>query len=55
MPAVSTINPEEKEFVVDAGASMNMVSKKDLNNAESDTEDIENSDDGDESQLRSAS
>ena len=31
MPAASTINPEEREFVVDSGASMHMVSKKDLN------------------------
>ena len=34
MPAASTIKPEEREFVVDCGASMHMVSKKDLNSAE---------------------
>ena len=33
----STIKPEEKEFVVDSGASMHMISKKDLSNAEMDT------------------
>ena len=35
--AASTINPEEREFVVDSGASMHMVSKKDLNSAELET------------------
>ena len=34
LPAESTIKPEEREFVVDSGASMHMVSKKDLNKAE---------------------
>ena len=34
MPAASTIKPEEREFVVDSGASMHMVSKKDLNSAD---------------------
>ena len=29
--------PEEREFVVDSGASMHMISKKDLNSAEMDT------------------
>ena len=29
--------PEEREFVVDSGASMHMISKKDLNDAEMDT------------------
>ena len=33
LPAASTIKPEEREFVVDSGASMHMVSKKDLNKA----------------------
>ena len=33
----STIQPEEKEFVVDSGASMHMTSKKDLNSAELET------------------
>ena len=37
MPAASTINPEEIEFVVDSGASMHMVSKKDLDKAELET------------------
>ena len=31
LTASSTITPEEREFVVDSGASMHMVSKKDLN------------------------
>ena len=34
LPAASTKEPEEREFVVDSGASMHMVSKKDLNSAE---------------------
>ena len=36
LPA-STLKPEEREFVVDSGASMHMISKKDLGNAEMDT------------------
>ena len=36
LPA-STLKPEEREFVVDSGASMHMISKKDLNPAEMDT------------------
>ena len=36
MPA-STLKPEEREFVVDSGASMHMISKKGLNFAEMDT------------------
>ena len=36
LPA-STIKPEEREFVVDSGASMHMISKKDLSDAEMDT------------------
>ena len=36
LPA-STLKPEEREFVVDSGASMNMISKKDLSKAEMDT------------------
>ena len=36
-PAASTKEPEEREFVVDSGASMHMVSKKDLNFAELET------------------
>ena len=35
--AASTKEPEEREFVVDFGASMHMVSKKDLNSAELET------------------
>ena len=33
----STLKPEEREFVVDSGASMHMISKKDLSNTEMDT------------------
>ena len=33
----SSLKPEEPEFVVDSGASMHMISKKDLSNAEMDT------------------
>ena len=36
LPA-STLKPEEREFVVDSGTSMHMISKKDLSNAEMDT------------------
>ena len=36
-PSASTINPEEIEFVVDSGASMHMVSKKDLDEVELET------------------
>ena len=36
LPA-STLKPEERQFVVDSGASMHMISKKDLSNAEMDT------------------
>ena len=35
LPA-STLKPEEREFVVDSGASMHMISKKDLDDAEMD-------------------
>ena len=31
LPAASTIKREDREFVVDSGARMHMVSKKDLN------------------------
>ena len=34
MPATSTVNPEERENVEDSGASMHMISKKDLDTAE---------------------
>ena len=37
LPAPSNLKPEEREFVVDTGASMHMTSKKYLNNAEMDT------------------
>ena len=37
LPAPSTLKPEEREFVVDPGASMHMISKKDLSDAEMDT------------------
>ena len=33
-PPASILKPEEREFVVDSGASMHMISKKDLNSAE---------------------
>ena len=36
LPA-STLKPEERKFVVDSGASMHMISKKDLSNAEMDS------------------
>ena len=36
LPA-SKLKPEEREFVVDSGASMHMISKKDLSKAEMDT------------------
>ena len=37
LPAPSFIKPEEREFVVDSGATMHIISKKDLNSAEMDT------------------
>ena len=37
MPAASTIKPEEREFVVDSGAGMHMVSKRDLKSSELET------------------
>ena len=37
LPAPSTLKPEEREFVVDSSASMHMISKKDLSDAEMDT------------------
>ena len=36
-PPASTLKPEEREFVVDSGASMHKIIKKDLSNAEMDT------------------
>ena len=51
LPAASTKEPEER----DSGASMHMVSKKDLNSAELETmKDIEKSDDGDNGQRQGA-
>ena len=35
--SASTLKPEEREIVVDSGASMHMISKKDLSAAEMDT------------------
>ena len=35
--SASTLDPEEREFVVDSGASMHMISRKDLSDAEMDT------------------
>ena len=37
LPAPSTLKPEEREFVVESGASMHMISRKDLSDAETDT------------------
>ena len=37
LPSPSTIKPEEREFVVDSGAPMHMISKKDLNSSELET------------------
>ena len=37
LPAASTKEPQEREFMVDSGASMHIVSKKDLNSAELET------------------
>ena len=37
LPAPSNLKPEEREFVVDSGASTHMISKKDLNSAELET------------------
>ena len=36
LPAQSNLKPGERDFVVDSGASMHMISKKDLNSAEMD-------------------
>ena len=37
LPAASTKEPEEREFVVDSGAGMHLVSNKDINSAELET------------------
>ena len=56
LPSPSTIKPEAREFVVDSGASMHMISTKDLNSAEliGNRDEIKKSDDGFYSQWRSA-
>ena len=54
LPAAERKEREEREFVVDSGACMHMVSEKDFNSAERDHEDIEESDDGDDGQRRGA-
>ena len=55
LPAASTIKPEEREFVVDSGASMHVVSRKDLNSAELENrKDLKKSNDGCNSQRRGA-
>ena len=43
LPAPSNLIPEEREFVVDSGASMHMISKKDLNSTELETVTTSNS------------
>ena len=56
MPAASTIKSEEREFAVDSGASVHVVSKRErpylcrIGNHE----DIEESDDSDDDQRRDA-
>ena len=37
LPAPPALKPEERDFVVDSGASMHMISEEDLNSAEMDT------------------
>ena len=37
LPATSTIKPDEGDFVVELGASMHMMGRKDLNSAELET------------------
>ena len=37
LPAPSILKPEEREVVVNSGASMHIISKKDLNSAEMET------------------
>ena len=37
MPAPTSTRPEEREFVVDSGASLHMMSKKELSSEEMDT------------------
>ena len=53
--AASTIKLEEREFVVDSGASMHKFSKRELNCAELETMRIsKETDDGDDGQRRGA-
>ena len=52
LPVASTKEPEEREFVVDSGVGMHMVSKRDLNSAELET--TRTSSDGDDGQRRGA-
>ena len=55
LPAPSNLKPEEREFVVDSGASMHMISKKGLEFCwMGNRDDIEKSDDGYNSQWWSA-
>ena len=55
MPAASTIMPEEGVFVVDSGANMHMVSRKDISAELESVRASEKSDDGGDSQRRGAS
>ena len=54
LPAQSFTKPEEREFVVDSGASMRAQSKKDLNSAELDTAQVWRFDAHAEQDLNSA-
>ena len=54
LPAPSVVKPEEREFVVDSGASMHMLSRKDPNSAELETKVLQKSDNDCRSQRRSA-
>ena len=54
LPSPFKIKLEEREFVVDSGASMHMISRKDLNFAELETDAFLVSDDSQNSQWRSA-
>ena len=54
LPAPSSKKPEEGELVVDSGASMHMLSRKDLNSSELDTIRVQKPHNGCPSQWRSA-
>ena len=55
LPAPSVVKPEEREFVVDSGASMHMLSRKDLDLCRiGNRKGLQKSDDGCRSQRRSA-